>query len=297
MSAPNPKLKDEFEAFATVHMPDEAEPPILSGLTRDAVYQWLTELQCANDLKKVGVEPRSSALLSGPPGTGKTTLAHHLAARLGMPLVLVNMQQVISRYIGATGENINKLFQAATRNHKKIVLFFDEIDAVAGTRMTQTGAAEREGNNTVIAMLQGIDAYKGIFLGATNRGDMIDPAVWRRFGLQLDVNLPDDDSRFAIIKRYLQPLELEDEHIDRISDVTDGATPALLKSLMEGVKRDLVLADRFSRSTDISSVFGRTIAATKPAAELPVPPLWKDMESGLAYLETIAWPPAMPKAA
>lgn len=295
MSAAHLKIQSAFERFATVHLPTKAEPPILSGLTREAVYQWLTELQCEDELKRVGVAPRKSALLSGPPGTGKTTLAHHLAARLGMPLILVNMQQVISKWIGASGENINALFREAKRYSSEVVLFLDEIDAVAAKRVSQESSAAREGNNIVIAILQGIDSYEGIFLGATNRGDMIDPAVWRRFGLQLDVNLPNDDSRFAIIKRYLGPLEMADDDLDIICDATDGATPALLKSLMEGVKRDMVLAGRFQRPNDAKSVFGRIIAATRPGPELPTPPLWSDPDRCLSALDGIAWPPALPE--
>src|SRR4051812_40076411 len=82
--------------FATVLRPEDAEPPILSKAIRLSVRQWMLELSAEEELRAVGLKPRRTAMLSGPPGCGKTTMAHHFAARLGLPLVLVNMASIVS---------------------------------------------------------------------------------------------------------------------------------------------------------------------------------------------------------
>jgi MoxR-like ATPase len=279
--------------FATILMPEESEAPILSSSVRGAMHQWLVELGAGEELRAVGLDVRRTALLSGPPGCGKTTLAHHLAARLGLPLVLVDMAALRSQYIGETGQNIVRLFRAVRQQQDSLVLFLDEFDGIAMARTQVRQGSDREGNSIVVAMLQHIDRFKGVMLAATNRADSIDPAIWRRFGMQIVIDLPDDEGRFAIIKRYLDPMALPDAALDVICELTAGATPALLRQVVEGVKRDIVLASRFRLPADARSVFSRIIAAIGPHAEATKPLLW-DGAWALDRLAGLPWPPTLP---
>ena len=281
---------NDITQFAEILQPDESEPPILSQEIRAAVRQWMVELSAEEQLKDYGLKPRRTALLSGPPGCGKTTLAHHFAARLGLPLVLVNMGSLISCYLGATGQNVNKLFNALQEQGDNCVLFLDEFDSIGVKRTKDQASANQERNSIVIALLQKIDSFTGTLIAATNRGDDIDPAIWRRFGMHLEISEPDDESRFAILSRYLLPLTLPDEALDLLSEVTVGASPAVLRQLMEGVKRDVILAPRYQQPLDAESVFKRVLVSVKPHADAMLPPLWKETWA-LESIKKMAWPP------
>lgn len=282
-----------FSRFGDVRRPAEAEPPVLGPAVRQALHQWLYELNYAEDLAAVGVKPRRRAMLSGPPGTGKTTLAHHVAARLGVDLVVIETPALISMYVGASGANIGALFALARRHADRIALFFDEFDAVAHRRHEGGSAAETEKNSIVASLLQMFDRYDGLLFAATNRPDVIDPAIWRRFQMQLDVGLPGEAERFAIVKRYAAPFRMEDATGEALSRGLAGASPALIKEVVEALKRDLVLAPRLKHATDPRAVFARTLSAIAPSEDTPCPPLW-DAEQGddaMAEICGAPWPP------
>jgi SpoVK/Ycf46/Vps4 family AAA+-type ATPase len=280
----------DITQFAEVLRPEDAEPPILSPAVRTAVRQWMVELSAEDDLRSIGLQPRRSAILAGPPGCGKTTLAHHFAARLGLPLVLVNMASIVSSYLGATGQNVNRLFDAVQAQSDRCILFLDEFDSVGMKRSRDEQSASRERNSIVISLLQKIDAFKGTLIAATNMGDGIDPAIWRRFGLHLEITEPDDEARFAILKRYLHPFILPDESMDTLTEVTSGASPAVLRQLMEGIKRDMILAPRYGQGTEAESVFPRLLASVRPHAGATLPPLWAEAWA-LEAVTKMKWPP------
>ncbi|SHO65849.1 ATPase family associated with various cellular activities (AAA) [Pseudoxanthobacter soli DSM 19599] len=291
LADPVEKLRARMGQLAEVRAPGEAEEPILSPEVRAAVFSWLAELSAVDELKAAGLKPRSTALLSGPPGTGKTTLGHHLAARLGVPLVLVGAENLLRPYLGDAEQQMQKLF-AAIQGVKAVVLL-DEIEAIGRSRALGGHSGASEGRMSMLTvMLRKIEAFNGILIGATNQPGILDPALWRRFHLQLVVDLPGDDERFAIIRRYGLPFVFRDEDIDILVDVTDGASPALLRGLMEGLKRAIVLGPRMRwRTNDLPWIAERITAALAPPPEMqPHPPLWADPTT-LDRLAAIHWPP------
>lgn len=281
-------IKRALSKFADVLMPGEADEPILAPNVRAAVFEWLTEVRAADDLKAVGIKPRRTALLYGPPGCGKTTLAHHFAARLGLPLACVKSESLISAYLGSTGSNIGQLFDAMAETEGRVVVFFDEVDALGGKRMNDQGASVERANSLNV-LLRRIERFDGIALAATNRQDFLDSALWRRFDMQISVDLPTEDERFAIIKRYAAPFEPPDADVDLLVDLTSGASPALLRALMEGVKRTLIVGPKTGRKIDDPiEVFAAVVAACAPAPEYEPPMLWQGDKVSL--LADIAWP-------
>lgn len=283
-------IKGALSKFADVLMPREAEEPILAPAIRAAAFEWLTEVRAADELQAVGIKPRRTALLYGPPGCGKTTLAHHFAARLGLPLACVRSESLISSYLGSTGQNIGQLFDAMAKTEGKVVIFFDEVDALGGRRMNDQGASVERANSLNV-LLRRIERFSGIALAATNRQDFLDAALWRRFDMQISVDLPTAEERFAIIRRYAAPFEPGDDDTDLLVELTAGASPALLRSLMEGVKRSLVIGPKVGRNIDSArDVFARVVAACAPAPEYEPPTLWH--KSGLDEIARIAWPMA-----
>lgn len=278
--------------FADILRPEDVDEPILAPTVARAVYEWLVEINLAAELADAKIEPRRLALLYGPPGTGKTTLAHHLAARLGMPLIAAQSERLVEKYLGSTGQNLGAFFDLLKPIERRCVLLLDEFDAIAHKRIAgaEQGATQ-ERNQYVTVLLRRIEAFRGIGLAATNTKDALDAAMWRRFGLQISVDLPGEDERFAILRKYALPFDLEDGAIDRLVMLTRACSPSLLRQLMEGMKRTLLLGPRLQM--DISRpelVFGHVIASIAPPPEMQQPPLWSDARA-LDRLEGIAWPP------
>lgn len=279
------------ERFAQILRPEEIDEPILTPTVARAVHEWLVEINNTEELAAVKVTPRRLALLYGPPGTGKTTLAHHLAARLGMPLVAVQSDRVISKWIGQTGEQIGELFDILKPIESSCVLLLDEFDALGSKRSKGDTSAGLEQNKQVAVLLRRIEAYRGVGLAATNTKNVLDPAMWRRFGLQISVDLPGEHERFAILRKYALPFDFDDDSIDILVSATRGCSPSLLRQLMEGMKRTLVLAPRLN--FDVSraeGVFSHVISSIAPPPEMEQPPLWSESRA-LEQVQSITWPP------
>lgn len=284
------KTSPNIQRMATVLSPRESEPPILKQAVRESVFAWMAELNAVEELKGVNLEPRRKMIFYGPPGTGKTTLAHHIAARLGLVLVVANMQQVGSMYMGETARNIDDLFRDLGTQSEHCILFLDEFDALSTKRGDGGSKGDNDNNRTVIALLQKMDAWKGFLIAATNRNDSIDHAIWRRFEMHLHVDVPDADGRFAILKRYFAPLELEDDFIGIVASNSGGVTPANLRKLCESIKRDLVLGPKIKLPTDCHSVVVRAVQTAALHADVATPPLWADTQKITDELKEF-WPP------
>lgn len=285
-------LKRALAGIGEIRAPNEAEEPILEATVRRAVHSWLVELNNVDALAAAGIKPRSTALLYGPPGCGKTTLAHHLAARLGIPMILVGSEGIFESRLGESEGNVVKLFDAIEASETRALLFLDEIDAIGAKRVAERGGgATAARNSTLNVLLRKIEAFDGILVGATNLADMLDPALWRRFGMQIDVALPDADARFAILKRYGEPFIFDEEAIDVLTDLTAGAAPSLLRQVMEGVKRLLVVGPKIGFVTDDPvTTFAAVLAQNKPHPDYAPPPLWSDPKA-VEELRGMSWPP------
>lgn len=293
------RLVGALRGRSQVFLPQDADEPILAAPVRSAVFGWLAELQAKDELAAVKCRPRTSCLLSGPPGCGKTTLAHHLAARLGVPMVNVGSEHVIESAMGQSERNLARLFDAIEDYGGPCLLFLDEIDSIGSKRRDTSG--DRGGavgamNSVLNVLLRKVEAFDGVLIGATNRADQLDPALWRRFGMQIVVDIPDFDARWAILKQYGLPFVFEDEILDELTMLCSGAAPSLLRQLMEGVKRLVILGERLRQPADsLETAFGAVVAQTRPHPDYQMPPLWADTAASLSQLGKAAagaaWPP------
>lgn len=132
-------------------------------------------------LRALGLPARNTTMLHGAPGTGKTEMARWIAYQEGLPLMYVNMSSTVDSLMGRTAKNISRVFQHAHRG--SCVLMIDELDCVANTRASAVRAADGELNRTTVTFMQEIDRLPPgvVLLAATNRVDMLDPALMRRF--------------------------------------------------------------------------------------------------------------------
>lgn len=286
------KLMQALRGKAVVKRPDEADEPILAPAVRSALFAWLAEIRAEDELKQAGLRPRSTALFYGPPGCGKTTMAHHLAARLGVPMVMVGPENIISSGWGEAEKRLAYLFNVLEELELPCVLFIDEFESLGGNRGQNThGGADNARTSLLGVMLRRIESYRGFAVAATNRQQDIDPAMWRRFHLQVEIALPGPDERFAILRRYGAPFGFADDDLDLLSALTDGASPALLRGLMETLKRFLVIGARIGLPVgDPVALFRRVMASTQPPPDDLRPPLWV-AGADLSQLAGLSWPP------
>lgn len=136
------------------------------------------------------------ALFAGPPGTGKTMAAEVIAGDLGLDLYKVDLSGVVSKYIGETEKNLDRIFEAARA--AEVVLFFDEADALFGKRSEVSDAHDRYANIEVAYLLQRLERHDGLVVLATNLQRNIDQAFTRRIAVWVDFRAPDEDDRRRI---------------------------------------------------------------------------------------------------
>jgi len=168
--------------------------------------------------KKVGIQPPKGILLYGPPGTGKTILAKAVAASTGSTFIQVVGSELVQKFIGEGAKLVKEVFQLAKEKAPSIV-FIDEIDALAGTRMEMGTSGEREVQRTFMQLLAELDGFKPLgnvkVIGATNRKDILDPAVLRpgRLDRLIHVGNPDEKGLIEIFKIHSKNMTL-DKHFD-----------------------------------------------------------------------------------
>ncbi len=226
--------------------------------------------------REFGVRPPSGALLAGPPGTGKTTIAQVLASQLRGEVTFLSAKgsDLVSKYVGESAGRVRDLFDRA-RAQPPAIIFIDEIDALLPAR--REGAdAEREGILTeFLQQLDGLDSTPGVFvLGATNLPERIDPAVTRsgRLGRRIDIPLPDLAGRRALFDLHSARLQLDPAvDLGELAAATEGASGAAIEGICDdaaehGFSREV--GPRLVTSDDFAVALRRWRAATESPASL-----------------------------
>lgn len=186
----------------------------------------------------VGAKIPKGVLLVGPPGTGKTLLAKAIAGEAGVPFFSISGSEFVEMFVGVGASRVRDLFKKAKENAPCIV-FVDEIDAVGRSRGTGIGGGNDEREQTLNQLLTEMDGFEGntgvIVVAATNRADILDPALLRpgRFDRQVSVDVPDVKGRIEILKVHSKNKRLtEDIDIETIAKRTPGFSGADLSNLL-----------------------------------------------------------------
>ncbi|MCH7298909.1 AAA family ATPase [Pseudomonas capeferrum] len=241
-NTPLPVDRETASPLADVLFPEQikGDMPLLDSRVAVAAKALLSEWSKVEDLLKLGVEPARSCLIYGAPGTGKTSLAIWLAKQLNLPIVLARLDGLISSFLGTTARNVGALFAFA--NRYKCVLVLDEFDAVAKVRDDPNEVGEIK--RVVNALLQNIDSRRetGITIAITNHEQLLDPAIWRRFELQLKIPKPSFEGRVGIIEKYLSPISLDDRVKKLVAWITKGFSGAEIEVFVNGYKKYLALS-------------------------------------------------------
>ena len=208
--------------------------------------------------EKVGIEPPKGILLYGPPGTGKTLLAKAVANETNATFIKVVASEFVKKYIGEGARLVREVFELA-KEKAPAIIFIDELDAVAAKRLKSSTSGDREVQRTLMQLLAELDGFEsrgdiGI-IGATNRPDILDPALLRpgRFDRFIEVPLPNEDGRREILKIHTKNMSFDEEaDVDLLANLTDGLSGADLKAVCTEAgmfaireKRDKISVDDF----------------------------------------------------
>lgn len=247
------------EGFITV--PDVTWDDIgsLQDIRQELNLAILAPVKFPNRLKLLGLQAPSGVLLCGPPGCGKTLLAKAVANEAGINFISVKGPELLNMYVGESERAVRQCFTRA-RNSAPCVIFFDEFDALCPKRTgSNDSSASSRVVNQLLTEMDGVEERKGVFLmAATNRPDMVDPAVLRpgRLDKILYVGLPEQSDRLdilrALTKRGTEPTLAADVSMEDLSVRTDSFTGADLAGLVRQASLQ-ALKESISKETAIDS--------------------------------------------
>ncbi|EOS72523.1 ATP-dependent metallopeptidase HflB [Dorea sp. 5-2] len=211
---------------------------------------------------QVGARIPKGVLLVGPPGTGKTLLAKAVAGEAGVPFFTISGSDFVEMFVGVGASRVRDLFEEAKKN-SPCIIFIDEIDAVARRRGTGMGGGHDEREQTLNQLLVEMDGFgvnEGVIvMAATNRVDILDPAILRpgRFDRRVMVGRPDVQGREEILKVHAKGKPLSEEiDLKQIAQTTAGFTGADLENLLNEAAILAAKADRvFLKQEDIKKAF------------------------------------------
>jgi len=188
--------------------------------------------------KKMGVNPPSGVLLEGPPGCGKTLLARAVANATKASFIRLVGSELVQKFIGEGARMVRELF-ALAREKAPVIVFIDEIDAIASKRTPDSQVSDREVQRTLMQLLAEMDGFNPLdnvkIIGATNRIDILDPAILRpgRFDRIIHIDYPDFKAKVEIFKIHTRTMPLKNINIEKIVRLFDNEqlTGASIKSI------------------------------------------------------------------
>jgi len=187
--------------------------------------------------RELGIETPKGIFLYGPPGTGKTMLAKAVANETEANFILVNGPELLNKYVGESEKGVREIFQKA-RQSAPCIIFFDEIDSIAPKRGKYQGSHVTESVvNQLLTEIDGLEELKDVIIvGATNRPDIVDPALLRpgRFNKMIETEAPDKEARKKILEVHTKKMPIEkDVDLDEIADETENYSGADLAAIVQ----------------------------------------------------------------
>ena len=188
--------------------------------------------QARLDLEEYGKRIPTGILLYGPPGCGKTYIIEALAAETDSEVYIMNSANTGSKFVNQTANNIKKAFdyvyKKGDESEKPVFMFMDEIDAMTSNRDAHASNEDIKGVATLLKYIEGAKAHNVIVIGATNKYDLIDPAIRRRFDMKRYVGLPEQEQREALVRNNLskkkkgQALISDGEKVKQVAKALSG---------------------------------------------------------------------------
>lgn len=230
-------MRDLIQEIIPRRRLDELE---LAPVPRRVVTELIEEHKRSELLRSYGMEPRNRLLLSGPPGNGKTSVAEAIASELMLPFYIIRYEGVVSSFLGETAARLDSAFEFART--RRCVLFFDELDTIAKERSDEheTGEIKR----VVSTLLLQVDRLPPhvLLVGATNHGELLDRAAWRRFQIRAELQAPSRAQATRFLERLAARMGGDLGYAPRtLADKLAGASFSDLEEFALDVRRRAVL--------------------------------------------------------
>lgn len=204
---PLPKTRDDLPLLSLEEPSTTFQDLVLPASVQDLLDGLTDEFRQRSALRAHGVTPRSSLLLVGPPGCGKSASAEAIAGQLGLPVARVQLATIVSSYLGETARNLDQIFSFLDVG--SWVLLFDEFDMLGRERSDRADHGELR--RVVAALLQVVEDHRGdsLFVATSNHPMLLDTAVWRRFDEVVEIPPPDQKARAEILTIKLRSVRSE----------------------------------------------------------------------------------------
>jgi SpoVK/Ycf46/Vps4 family AAA+-type ATPase len=243
---------EDMLKLVTISAPEDVRESlgklVLTQEQVEEVEKVVKAIQYREYLKEIELFEIGKLLFVGPPGTGKTSVARALSKEFGMPFLEVRLSMITSQYLGETTKNIGKVFTLAKRL-SPCILFIDEFDYVAKTRLSDEHGAIKRAVNMLLKSIDDISLVDDgvLLIGATNHPKLLDSAAWRRFDKIVDFPLPDAFMRKKIFEKILAQVSGTFD-TQKLADMTDQCTGSDLRLIL----REAVLKALFEDRTNLT---------------------------------------------
>jgi SpoVK/Ycf46/Vps4 family AAA+-type ATPase len=232
-----------FPLIERVNLKTMAEPPVVLAQEQwDTVNEFLSIAKSYAQADAPGATSLS-LLMYGPPGTGKSRLARYVARELGLELYVARLDGLISSFLGSTSKNIRALFDFAAGT--PCVLFLDEFDAIAKLRGDSQELGELK--RVVNSFIQNLDTLgsQSIVLAATNHQELLDSAIWRRFGYRLALDFPGADLRRTMWENFAKELHFSLRDTELLVDLSEGFSGSDINEVCVRLQRRQLTKQQF----------------------------------------------------
>ena len=260
------KPRGELANLLTVTYPsNRLADMVLDDLATKQLQRIIKEQRFLARIKEQGLSPRRKLLLVGPPGTGKTMTASALAGELGIPLFLVRLDSLITKFMGETAAKLRQVFDAIA--DLRGVYFFDEFDAIGSQRGMGNDVGEiRRVLNSFLQMIEH-DQSNSLIIAATNHPEALDYALFRRFDDVMEYHLPTSEQALALIRSRLGSFTPKPFKKDGLQEQAEGLSYAELCRAVDESIKDAIMHDqsRIQRSALVHALEERRIITTKLA--------------------------------
>ena len=247
--------------------------------TLKEIIEW--PLKHPEAFKRMGIKPPKGVLLYGPPGSGKTLLAKAVANESGANFISVKGPEILTKWVGESERKVREIFKRA-KQVAPTIIFFDEIDAIAPRRGLEIGTRVTENVvSMILTEMSGLEElHNVVVIAATNRPDIIDPALLRpgRFDVQILVPAPDEDARLEILKIHTRNMPLaKDVNLRDIAKKTQGYSGADLEALVREAGLFALRKD-FNAKYVTKNDFARALKKVKPSITKDMIRFYEEME-------------------
>lgn len=240
LSASSCRDKERESALFELQYPEKyLSDIIINKQILEEIEQIIREFQNWDVLLSNGAYPTRRLLIYGPPGCGKTLTSQAIASEIGLPLMYIRFDAVVSSYLGETASNIRQVFDYAKNDN--FVILFDEFDSIARSRNDNYEHGEIK--RVVNAFLQQLDNFKGksLVIAATNYEQSLDYAIWRRFDRTLRFDMPNNAERAKLFELKLRQFNGPEHVIKEFMGHMEKFSYADIEQVANTVKKSCIL--------------------------------------------------------